>query len=159
MADEHGTITAPVEDAEQCENCDKPATTHDPDGVPLCATCDHELIVEAIAQVCYAANRAYAETYAGDICAEPWETCSPELRRSIQHGVEHVLSHPNLPARQQHDAWMCYKLEHGWTLGDVKDEAKKTHPGLVPWDDLDDYEQRKDVLFLAIVRTLSQPVE
>ena len=94
-----------------------------------------------------------------DVCTEPWEKTSPELRRSETHGVEHALAHPDMTARKMHDEWMRYKLEHGWTLGPVKDETKKTHPDLIPFDDLEDYEQRKDALFLAIVRVLGNPVE
>ena len=39
MADEKdlgGATGAVPEEVEKCENCDKTATTHDPDGMPLC---------------------------------------------------------------------------------------------------------------------------
>jgi len=157
MADE---VAATSHDTKvvKCEYCAKPATTHDNDGIPSCTPCVQELTVEGIAQVCHAVIRAYAEIYASDVCTEPWEKCSPELQRSARHGVEYALAHRDMTAERLHEEWMRYKLEHGWTHGYVKDEIKKTHPDLIPFDDLEDYEQRKDALFLAIVRALSTPV-
>ena len=42
-----------------------------------------------------------------------------------------------------------------WQHGPVKDEAAKTHPDLVPFDQLPEHEKQKDRLFMAIVRALS----
>ena len=39
--------------------------------------------------------------------------------------------------------------------GPVKDEAAKTHPDLVPFDQLPEHEKQKDRLFMAIVRALA----
>jgi hypothetical protein len=36
-----------------------------------------------------------------------------------------------------------------------KDEASKTHPDLVPFDQLPEHEKQKDRLFMAIVRALT----
>jgi hypothetical protein len=37
----------------------------------------------------------------------------------------------------------------------VKDETAKTHPDLVPFDDLPEHERQKDRLFMAIVHALA----
>jgi hypothetical protein len=43
----------------------------------------------------------------------------------------------------------------GWTYGDVKDFGRKTHPTLLPFDELPTDQQLKDRLFIAIVRALA----
>ena len=48
----------------------------------------------------------------------------------------------------QHEDWMKYKLDNGWKYGKKKNEAKKTHPDLVPFNELPKQEQLKDLNFL-----------
>ena len=45
--------------------------------------------------------------------------------------------------------------EDGWTYGEVKDPARKTHPTLLPFGGLPAEQQLKDRLFIAIVRALA----
>lgn len=57
--------------------------------------------------------------------------------------------------KMQHDDWMASKVGMGWTYGDIKDPEKKTHPCLVPYEELPIEEQVKDYIFiLAIERKL-----
>lgn len=72
---------------------------------------------------------------------------------ALVSGVEGILN-GNTP-RQSHEAWMQFKLEHGWVLGPLKDEEKKEHPLLVPYDELPAAQQIKDALFSAVVHALS----
>lgn len=37
-----------------------------------------------------------------------------------------------------HDCWAAKKFKHGWTYGDTRNEAEKTHPNLIPYIDLDE---------------------
>jgi hypothetical protein len=50
-----------------------------------------------------------------------------------------------LLAQAEHIRWMNDRLSNGWTYAPVRDDAKKRHPLLVPWDSLPDEEKRKDV--------------
>jgi hypothetical protein len=45
-------------------------------------------------------------------------------------------------------------IKDGWVYGEVKDAEKKTHPCLVPFDQLPLFQQKKDKLFCAIVDAL-----
>ena len=45
-------------------------------------------------------------------------------------------------ARNVHEVWAQSRLDQGWTLGDKRDDALKTHPCLVPYEELP--EQEKD---------------
>ncbi|MDO7836550.1 RyR domain-containing protein [Sphingobium sp. HBC34] len=39
-------------------------------------------------------------------------------------------------SRAEHDRWMAAKLVQGWTHGPVRDDARRLHPDIVPYDDL-----------------------
>lgn len=39
-------------------------------------------------------------------------------------------------SRAEHDRWMAAKLVQGWTHGPVRDDARRIHPDIVPYDDL-----------------------
>jgi hypothetical protein len=48
-------------------------------------------------------------------------------------------------ARREHDRWMESRLRQGWQYAPgPKDEARKTTPYMVPWDDLPETEREKD---------------
>src|SRR5262245_58564368 len=109
---------------------------------------------EQVAQICHEANRALCLTH-GDDSQKPWEEAADWQRDSAVKGVHFALANPDAPPSSSHDAWMADKLADGWTCGPVKDEVKKTHPCLVPYDQLPPHERAKDHLFLAIVRALA----
>jgi hypothetical protein len=46
------------------------------------------------------------------------------------------------------------KIKDGWVYGETKDAEKKTHPCLVPFHELPEFQQKKDKLFCAIVDAL-----
>jgi hypothetical protein len=46
------------------------------------------------------------------------------------------------------------KLEAGWVWGPVKSSENKTHPCLVPFEELPEFQKKKDKLFCAIVDAL-----
>jgi len=107
----------------------------------------------AIAAVCHQANKAYCEMY-GDNSQKDWNDAEDWQRESAIKGVEYRLENPDAPESAQHDAWMADKLANGWVYGEVKDPEAKTHPCLVPFDQLPEFQQKKDKLFQAIVDAL-----
>ena len=54
-------------------------------------------------------------------------------------------------ARQEHDRWMKERERMGWRYAPVRDNARKSHPSMVPWESLPDSEKEKD---RAVVRNL-----
>lgn len=46
-------------------------------------------------------------------------------------------------AELEHDRWMDERRADGWTLG-ARDDKARTHPSLVPWDELPESEKEKD---------------
>lgn len=105
---------------------------------------------DLIARICHDANRLWASCNGDDSIAS-WNDASEHIRQSARNGVQFVIDNPNLGPAEQHQQWMDYKIADGWTYGPVKDEIGKTHPCLVPYDELPLTEQFKDALFRTIV--------
>jgi class 3 adenylate cyclase/tetratricopeptide (TPR) repeat protein len=47
-------------------------------------------------------------------------------------------------AIREHDRWMNDRIRHGWTYSSTRDNARKQHNLLVPWDELSEPEKEKD---------------
>lgn len=47
-------------------------------------------------------------------------------------------------ARKVHDQWVCERLRQGWVWGANRNDDKKEHPGIVPYDQLTDEEREVD---------------
>lgn len=109
--------------------------------------------IEEIAKVCHEANKAYCELN-GDQSQKSWEETEQWQRDSAIKGVEFKLANPDAPDSAQHDAWSADKIADGWVYGELKDAVKKTHPCLVDFDELPEFQQKKDTLFSAIVTAL-----
>lgn len=67
--------------------------------------------------------------------------------------MEHARA-PHVGPEDSHNSWLAEKESGGWVYGPEKDEGAKTHPCMVPYDDLPVEQRRKDALFLAVARTL-----
>lgn len=110
-------------------------------------------LVEYIAKVCHEANRAYCQTQ-GDGSQPFWEFAPDWQRESSIAGVIFKLENPDSNHDALHNAWMQEKIKDGWVYGEVKDANAKTHPCIVPFEQLPEFQQKKDALFSAIVNAL-----
>src|SRR5437588_12653129 len=68
---------------------------------------------------------------------EPIDTRNVALKKEVVELSERLAKHA-------HDIWAQQRLKDGWTLGDKRDDAKKMHPCLVPYEDLPDSEKTYD---------------
>jgi RyR domain len=110
--------------------------------------------IEQIAEVCHEANRALTK-HVGDVAVQaPWADAPDEMKVSSARGVQFAIDNPNATPEEQHKAWSRDKVAAGWKYGPVKDEATKTHPALVDYNDLPEGTRRKDALFRAVVAAL-----
>ncbi len=102
--------------------------------------------------------------------AVPWEALPEEFRESNRDqareirqklqalnyriapkilGVDRAVTAFNddqieLLAQMEHDRWVEEKQRNGWVAGTPRDNEKKVHPDLIPWDALDEAAKEKD---------------
>lgn len=51
-------------------------------------------------------------------------------------------------AQMEHDRWLRVRKREGWIFAQERDDGKKRHPSLVPWDDLPEDEKEKNRAFI-----------
>jgi len=68
---------------------------------------------------------------------EPLDTSGVELGPGLEALVDRL-------ARHVHDVWARTRLDQGWRYGPHRDDARREHPCLVPFDDLPESEKEYD---------------
>lgn len=112
-----------------------------------------DINIEIIACAAHNANMAYI-LGTGGTWEPAWDEAEEWRRESSRAGVKTVLENPDLTAEEIHAKWVEYKTAEGWVYGEVKDSEAKTHPCLLPWNELPEVEREKDYIFKAVVRDL-----
>lgn len=107
-----------------------------------------------IAKACHDANKAYCESI-GDDSQPEWVNAPEWQTESAIAGVLFHKDNPDAGADASHNSWMEQKQSDGWVYGEIKDPKAKTHPCIVPFDQLPVEQQAKDFIFKSIVNSLS----
>ena len=106
-----------------------------------------------IAKVCHEAHKAWCEGI-NDFSQKHWDDTEKWQQESTLNTVLFILNNPDLPLQAIHEQWIAAKINEGWKYGPSKNNALKTHPDLVPYDQLTEVDKKKDGLFWAIVKAL-----
>ena len=96
---------------------------------------------------------ARIENIAADrpINPEPWEFRDGAFRLNMIKAVDKQCGPGRLTCPEAlHDAWVLTYEEMGWAYGDERNTEKKTHPDMVPFDQLSKLEQEKDWVFFML---------
>jgi hypothetical protein len=112
------------------------------------------VFISKVAETCHEVNKTYCESL-GDKSQKPWAKAPKWQKDSAINGVMFHMDNPEASASASHDSWMKEKVDGGWKLGDKKDEKAKTHPCIVPFEDLPKEQQYKDFLFKTVVKSLA----
>jgi hypothetical protein len=109
-----------------------------------------------------------------------WEDLSEELKESNraraadilrQLGLVSITAHPvhdgspihvlkftpeqiGIMARAEHNRWMEAKQKEGWHLGNEYNEERKTHPSLLPWEQLSEQDKEKTREMVRVIPKL-----
>lgn len=110
------------------------------------------MLIHQIAKTCHEVNRAYCQ-FLGDHSQPEWAEAPQWQRDSAIAGVHQLFAQPDATPQFMHECWRKRKLAEGWTYGFEKDAEKKTHPALMPFEQLPKDQQAKDWLFAAVVRS------
>lgn len=103
------------------------------------------------ARAAHEVNRAYCESL-GDDSQKPWDEAPQWQRDSCIKGVEYLAGHPSATPAESHESWLEHKKSEGWVWGETKNEEFRTHPCIMPYDELPPEQRLKDALFQAAVR-------
>lgn len=57
---------------------------------------------------------------------------------------EEILPLAELLAKNTHEVWAAERIAQGWKYGEQRDDIKKTHPCLVPYEQLPEKEKEYD---------------
>ncbi|WP_080730797.1 RyR domain-containing protein [Rhodococcoides fascians] len=111
-------------------------------------------VVYFIASVVHQANRQLQIALGEDNISPEWNHAPRWQTDSAIDGIRHAVVNQPTPA-QSHENWLRFKLADGWIYGPEKNELEKTHPCMVPYDQLPAGQKAKDSLFRAIVDALT----
>lgn len=67
----------------------------------------------------------------------PFDTSDVKLPDELETLVEQM-------AKNVHEVWAETRIKQGWTYGEQRDDKLKTHPCLVPYEELPDEEREYD---------------
>jgi len=108
--------------------------------------------VTQIAITCHEVNRIFCEF--NDDFSQPNFINAPDWQiESAINGVIFHIENPDANDSASHDNWMKQKIADGWVYGEEKDVDKKTHPCIVPFEELPKHQQFKDRLFRTVVHS------
>ena len=68
---------------------------------------------------------------------EPVDTSDVKVPEELMELVEEM-------SRNVHEVWAKSRMEQGWSWGPERDDKKKTHPDMVPYDELTEEEKDYD---------------
>lgn len=68
---------------------------------------------------------------------QPMDTSDVQLPEELNELVERM-------AKNVHEVWAQSRIEQGWVYGQERSDALKTHPCLVPYEDLPEIEKAYD---------------
>lgn len=106
------------------------------------------ITIKELAKLCHQVNRAYCKSI-GDYSQPKWADAPDWQKDSATEGVIHHLGR-DLSPEESHEGWMANKQIGGWVYGEIKDPDKKTHPCMVPYNELPIEQRTKDYLFKSI---------
>jgi len=114
-------------------------------------------LLERRAIFVYEVARLQAAAVAAPVVPEPWGE-RDEAFRSQFLDVVRMMCGPDRKASPEdlHDDWMRAYEAMGWTHGEVRDPVAKTHPDMVPFDQLGWRERIKDAVFVALCEIARQ---
>lgn len=114
-------------------------------------------LIDRRAEFVYEAARLQAIAVAAPVVPEPWGEREEPFRTQFRNVIEMMCGpdRKSSPA-ELHDDWVTAYEAMGWVYGPERDAKRKTHPDMVPYDDLEPRERDKDAVFVALCEIARQ---
>ena len=110
--------------------------------------------IELAAKIAHNVNVAYCTAIGDQITLGDWEHCPEWQKESCIAGVKFHMVNPESTPKDSHNSWLAHKLKDGWVYGPIKDSEMKTHPYMLPYEDLPLEQKVKDYLFKSVVDSI-----
>lgn len=113
-------------------------------------------VLERRAWFVYEAGRLQAIAV-GALVPEPWSDREPTFRDQFLEVIEMMCgSNRQSSPEELHDDWVKAYAAMGWVYGPQRDPERKTHPDLLPFNQLEPRERDKDAVFVALCEIARQ---
>lgn len=107
---------------------------------------------DKISELVYEFARLEAKIAGRRVVPEEWSLRDESFRKQFINIVLKYSSMDKLPSPEEaHNSWCQSYKDMGWKYGEVRDVIAKTHPDMVPFDELPIDERDKDEVFLYII--------
>lgn len=105
----------------------------------------------------YEGARLQAIAVDAPVVPEPWEEREEPFKRQFLDVISMMCGpdRKTSPEELHNDWWEAYK-QMGWRYGPERDREAKTHPDMVPFAQLEQREQDKDAVFIALCEIARQ---
>ena len=107
-----------------------------------------------IAEIVHATVRQYNIVHEVPGDNFEWDDMDESYRKSIEKAVQDEIKNPTTEPDESHKKWLKAREDDGWVYGPIKDQEKKQHPCMVPYEELPEVQQYKDILFVTMVALL-----
>ena len=129
----------------------------------------HEVLARAMHEDYLMQEQARGHVLRSRRAMHPWADLDEDLREANRYQVQHLaqrlraLGYHIVPltdwdaqdfefapdevetmARTEHERWCAERMRAGYVCGPARDDSRKTHPDLVPWDALAEESRDKD---------------
>ena len=73
---------------------------------------------------------------------QPMDTTDVQLPEELNALIEQM-------SKNVHEVWAESRIEQGWSYGEERSDALKTHPCLIPYEELPEVEYRRLLMVLS----------
>ena len=116
-----------------------------------------EKLIEQRAKFVYEAARLAAQAADAPIVPVLWDEREEPFRTQFCEVIERQCGDQRSHSPEElHGSWMQAYFAMGWMHGPEYSREKKIHPDLVPFADLNQLEQDKDAVFIALCEIARQ---
>lgn len=114
-------------------------------------------LIERKARFVYEGARLAAQAANAPIVPVEWEKREEPFREQFYKVIERQCGEQRSKSPEElHGSWMQAYFAMGWVYGEEYNRENKIHPDLVPYAELEQREQDKDAVFVALCEIARQ---